>query len=905
MFVLLFMVSFPAGAQAATYYISPTGSNGNPGTSSLSPFLTFAYAINNARAWCGDTLILLDGTYGDGTSTGKISLTSVVCTLNDELTIQAANQRQAKIVDNGTGQGVAGSSSAYIIIDGLYVRSTDNAASTTSGNGTPLRIEHSNHITVRNSIFRNPNRYANSHVISFPFSTDILIEDNEAYIYHRHCVSAGTSERVIVRRIYCNPRGGAIAGGFGAGNGLGRADALMSFYPCKDCILENSIMDGVTTGGYLAEMNANYANSIAMIRGKVLGSILYNGTYGNGIFPSSRPGTADLNHTPQSITIKDVALIDFRSPSQGIKCQDCVGATVDHVTILGAGGATGSGIQAFDSSQGATPAQNSITITNILVRDMTATPTNPIGASVTGYDTWSGDEIIAYNNDVSVSPAVPANWTNISTTDPGIGTCKLWIPAGAAAKGAGTGGSDIGATILYRYINGVLTTTPLWDPVTGAFPHGAADPDGTNQVAGESLFDFHTRANVNANGCPFPAGYGSSTPTNPSNVVATDNASGAHIHVVNSGMDSLTVAVMVRWDGYLSSATADVTAITSSCGTQDIPGIVASWGTPAGDRTMRVFGKISPNSGTCTLTPTFSSVNVSGWVMISVTEDNVTSYADTSASSALSASPASTVAANPTDRILGFVATSNVPTLAAGEHQILWTDKVHPSVSIRGALSWQSGADGGNITHVLGSSVGWIAQNVALSSGGGGSGSTFRVSRYRVDGLLGVTGDPEVTLGALAAQDTAAAIGLAGAYRLRVEIIVETASSTPTGTSLYCRKNGGAYGRINNTFGSNVVRFYGPGTDSNLPAHGTSTTQRFSGTFQAGKVFHDDSSSMTLPSIPANTRTEVDYLLVQGNGITPNDVTECEIRTDSGATLGTHTVLPTVSAVTESAAMGF
>lgn len=886
-------------AHSATFYLSPTGSNGNTGTSSSSPWLTFAYALDATRAACGDTLILLDGTYGDGTSTGKINLTGRVCTLGDELVIRAQNSRQAKIVDDGTYFAVRMSGSAYITFDGLYARSTDNnyRPSDTGELGFPFGVYTSNHVTLRNNIAVQTNRYGNTHAYLVDSVQDVLLEDNEAYTFARHCTTAFKSERVVVRRQYCNPRGGSISGGVGPTT-LGAGDSVMSMYPCKDCILENSIADGTTNPMPLSEMNANYNGSVLMSGSKILGAICYKCNYANGIYPNSRTAVG-LNYAPQNITIKDTALVDWGSPSSGIKCEGCVNMTVDHFTILGTG-TTGTGIWAFDDTQGGTAAQNSLFITNTIIKGVT-----PEGFLITGHDTWSGDEVWSNGNGTAFSPALPSNWTNASTSDPGYGTCKLWLPAGAAAKGTGTSGSDPGATILYRYVDGVLTTTPLWDPVTGEFPHGAADPDGVNRVAGESLFDFHTRINVNTGGCSFPAGYGSTAPINPSNVVATDNVSGAHIHVINSGIDSLTVAVMVRWDGHLSSATADVTAITSSCGTQDIPGIVASWGTPAGDRTMRVFGKISPNSGTCTLTPTFSSANVSGWVMISVTEDNVSSYGATSAASGLGSSPASTVTVNPTDRILGFVATSNVPTLAAGEHQILWTDKVHPSVSIRGALSWQSGADGGNITHVLGSSVGWIAQNVALSSGGGGSGSTFRVSRYRVDGLLGVTGDPEVTLGSLAAQDTAAAIGLSGAYRLRIEIIVETASSTPTGTSLYCRKNGGAYGRINNTFGSNVVRFYGPGTDSNLPAHGSVTTQRFSGTFQAGKVFRDDSSSMTLSSIPANTRTEVDYLLVQGNGITPNDMTECEIRTDSGATLGTHTVLPTVNAVTESASMGF
>jgi len=70
-------------------------------------------------------------------------------------------------------------------------------------------------------------------------------------------------------------------------------------------------------------------------------------------------------------------------------------------------------------------------------------------------------------------------------------------------KGAGKDGEDIGASILYRYVDGVLTDEPLWDPETGAFPHGAIVP-GINDVPGDSLFDLHQRLNVNTNGCTLP-----------------------------------------------------------------------------------------------------------------------------------------------------------------------------------------------------------------------------------------------------------------------------------------------------------------------------------------------------------------------------------------------------------------
>lgn len=504
--ILIIIVLQTSPAQSATYYISPTGSDANPGTSAR-PWLSFAYAIDSARASCGDTLTLMNGTYGDGTSTGKINIRSLVCTAGNEFTLRAQNQRQAKIADNGTGVAVYIQDSAYLIIDGLYARSIDNPDSTNSGNGTPFRTRGNNNLTFRNNLARNPNRYANSHTFTVLQSQKVLLEDNESYVFHRHCVSAGESSEVVVRRQYCNPRGGRIPGGFGTFGGAspqgppGTAGMVVSMYPCRDCIQENTIADSTTTGMDLNEMNATYASNVLMSGSKVLGSICYKCNFGNTIYINAR-SVADLNHSPQNIMVRDVAIIDFDSISAGIRVSDGVNIVLDHVTVMG-GGSGVTGILADDTSKGSTPATNSIIMTNVL-----STGLQGAGFRVVGYDTWTGDKLFSNGNRIAFDPPLASQWTNTSTKAHGMGACKVWVPVGATVKGAGTGGSDIGANILYRYVNGTLTTTPLWDPVTAEFPHGATDLDGTNAVAGHSLFDIHIRLNVNRGECPFPSNYG-------------------------------------------------------------------------------------------------------------------------------------------------------------------------------------------------------------------------------------------------------------------------------------------------------------------------------------------------------------------------------------------------------------
>ena len=83
----------------------------------------------------------------------------------------------------------------------------------------------------------------------------------------------------------------------------------------------------------------------------------------------------------------------------------------------------------------------------------------------------------------------------------------MWIPENSPMKGAGTGGKDIGANVLYEYENGVLTQQPLWDRSSGAFRGCGELVSGLNDQAGSSCFDVQNRLNVNTNGCYFPSNY--------------------------------------------------------------------------------------------------------------------------------------------------------------------------------------------------------------------------------------------------------------------------------------------------------------------------------------------------------------------------------------------------------------
>lgn len=496
---LLFSLMLCAEDVAATsFYISPTGRDSNAGTSASSPWLTFSKALTTMR--CGDTLNLMDGVYGDGTSTGKVDLRYRNCASGSVLTLRSLNQRKAWIKDSGRGRAMLILNSAYVTVDGIVMSSRDNNydARAYEQNGWPLYVNTSHHIVIKNVVLANPNRYGGLPLLQLTDVSDVLVEDSEFYNFHRQAINTKPGTRVIVRRVYCNPRIGGLAGGYPNANGTAGADACISFYPCRDCILENSIADGSPKSLWLIELNASGGG---LLKGnKVLGSIGYKTSH-NGVYINARG--EGLTYMPQDTTLENVVFYNHRSNS-AIRNSDAKNTIIKNVTLIGSGSLRGITTDQTGKGDGA----YSTTMQNVLSLNQTQ-----YGFYVQpGVQTWKGNEVNAFNTARAVYPSPPARWTNVSSSHPFLGACAAWVPDGSSMKRAGVGGADIGANILYRYQNGVLTSVPLWNRTTGTFPHGALVP-GLNNIPGQSLYDLHVRLNINRNGCSFPAVYRSSATT--------------------------------------------------------------------------------------------------------------------------------------------------------------------------------------------------------------------------------------------------------------------------------------------------------------------------------------------------------------------------------------------------------
>jgi hypothetical protein len=81
--------------------------------------------------------------------------------------------------------------------------------------------------------------------------------------------------------------------------------------------------------------------------------------------------------------------------------------------------------------------------------------------------------------------------------------CVAYLGRASPLRGAAGVDGDVGANVVYRYVGGVLTSEPLWDPRTGAFPCGAIVA-GINDDPSQSCSGVHLRLRVGSDTCPLP-----------------------------------------------------------------------------------------------------------------------------------------------------------------------------------------------------------------------------------------------------------------------------------------------------------------------------------------------------------------------------------------------------------------
>jgi hypothetical protein len=137
-FVVWLAALAPVGLSAATLYVSPTGSDTNPGTEAQ-PFQTIQKAANVVNP--GDTVIVEDGTYTGFGSCATATVKPIVCltrggTAAAWVTFQARTPLGAKLdgqQNTNTDGIVFRNSVGYVKLEGFEIHGVGNAVASSSG----------------------------------------------------------------------------------------------------------------------------------------------------------------------------------------------------------------------------------------------------------------------------------------------------------------------------------------------------------------------------------------------------------------------------------------------------------------------------------------------------------------------------------------------------------------------------------------------------------------------------------------------------------------------------------------------------------------------------------------------------------------------------------------------------
>lgn len=457
-------------------YLAPDGDDMGDGSRDA-PWRTFARAIVELQP--GASLVLLAGTYTPDVHGSLFASCADGGAPNGTAThpifVRAEEERRAHLQTGGAVAGVELVGCSWWRIRGLHVSGGDAAES----GGNNVTIRESTDIELRTLLLDRNNRRFGTVLARVPESARVLFEDCEAYAFTGTAFYGAGGTDIVLRRVYmhgrdaedlpdcesdgqCSEHGDRADYGVSAGSGM---------------LLENVIIERAAypvAGSGIRDVTLLGVVSTDAVHGLVFGWHADRGYPRNiRIEHYVSIGTeihATYVRSAADVVIRNVTAIGssaFRSDLDGGQpCDPQLGCWVEGANLLSVD-SVNDGLLFVDT-------EGRVTHSNVSRADGTA---------------FYPDEVI--DDDEGL-------WQRSSTVevdDIGLDACIVVVPDGSPMKGAGENGDDIGANLRFRYEGGVLTTTPLWDAETGAFPCGAV-VEGVNDDPARSCIGVHERLRV-------------------------------------------------------------------------------------------------------------------------------------------------------------------------------------------------------------------------------------------------------------------------------------------------------------------------------------------------------------------------------------------------------------------------
>jgi hypothetical protein len=491
-------------AEATEFFIAPAGSDDASGTTPTRAWLTFRKALS--RLGPGSTLTLLNGVYEAELHGGlhvDCAADAAHGTAAQPVVVRAADERRAFLRGNGVLPPLMIQNCSYWEVHGLRVEAIDQAgAPGTPEAGSVVVLGTNNHnMRVRRLLVARPNRHVHSHVFRIgDGSSDILVEENELYDFHHNGFEVSRSTGVVFRRNYVHSRLAPDLPDAYVSTDPQRGDYGFILEETRNAVVENNIVEAMADGFGVVGRHPDVGGGAAVpgpspIDGnRLLGNVALSCS--NSGFSLESRCQAQAPCHDQARIVNDTELVDnvVIGGKSGVLSLGATNTRISQLTIIDTDVGVDLGWVEPNSGLGSSSS----------TRNALALRFRVAGFRADRQASWSFDHCAPIAGFGEPFRPADVNVVDPVTVEPALGACLILVPSASPLARAGVAGRPIGAQVIYRYENSLLTTERLWLRASDAFPCGAVI-EGVNDDPGESCSGIHQRLHVgNAARCPLP-----------------------------------------------------------------------------------------------------------------------------------------------------------------------------------------------------------------------------------------------------------------------------------------------------------------------------------------------------------------------------------------------------------------
>lgn len=490
----------PIGSDApSVFYVSPLGDDHSPGTRAR-PWLTLGRATRALRP--GHTLELLNGEYTRDTT----GLLEVDCAGPERsgrpdapITIRAENERRAAVRGDGSAVPLQLRGCSNWIIEGLLLSNEhDDTAPQGTDVGSVVMLHGGRDLTLRRLLLMRSNNTRHSHILRVLEATRVLVEECETYDFYHNAFETVRSANVTFRRNYFHSRYAVSTGNAVGTDDPTRGEIAIQLEESSSPLLENNVAEVVTIGFSVVgrAVGSSYTDPAPY---PVSGARLFGNLSRDALGSAFRVETRCNDAVPcelQERIARDTLIVNGVALQAGIgfSVDAGPGTRVDNVTAVD----VTSGL-VLKRSPGNVGLEFSASAARALVRGYAG-----VAFAADGAADWSFEHCAAeapLTEAVDFSPKDERVRLPVAT--PSNDSCVAYLGPTSPLRGAAGAEGDVGANVVLRYVDGVLSGEPLWDPSSGAFPCGAVVP-GINDDPSQSCSGVHERFRVGSADCALP-----------------------------------------------------------------------------------------------------------------------------------------------------------------------------------------------------------------------------------------------------------------------------------------------------------------------------------------------------------------------------------------------------------------